>query len=461
MQSNDVLKETHNIEVDGRRFVYDVNELLILEVDDATWEYFEAAVDPSGPPPAARVAARFGPDVAADVVAQLRDAGLLVPAGDAHERLPPRRTGMLGVTLDVTHGCNLRCTYCFAEQGDYGLGRANMPEETARRAIDWLAERGDGEQGARVGFFGGEPLMNMPTVRSTVAYVNERLASGGKRVRLHVTTNGTLLNEGNVQYLAENKIDVQVSVDGTPKTHNKFRLFPSGRGSHDVVAGGIARLKSATGSAVLRATISPGEGDFRRSVDHLIDDLGGTVVAFEPASKSSCGPSIDADDMARIKSEWDAVAEDFAEHIKRGVVKPVGNIIKLLQAIHRRKKTVYGCTAGYANVAVDPSGDIYPCHRFVGEGDWKMGNVHSGEFDEGLRERFARNTVDQREPCRTCWARYTCGGRCAHEALESTGTIDAPDPLRCELVRHLTELSIKLYVQLKPYEQELLAKASA
>lgn len=457
------LKEYHRFEVDGRKFIYDVNEILIFEVDDAIWGYYDAVENPEVSSPQEQLASHYGTKVAAELLDELREMGLLVPV----EKLPkppnpPKQQNYHGVTLNVTHGCNLRCTYCFAQQGDYGLGRSSMDEEMAKKAIDWLAERNGEGKLVQISFFGGEPMMNMDTIRSTVDYANQRLGDTGKRVRYHVTTNGTLLSEKNVEFLAKNEtLDVQVSFDGLPAVNDKFRIFPSGRGSHDVVANGIARLKAATGKAVLRGTISPGEAQFSDSVRHMAEDLGGTMIAFEPASGSTTsGKSLDTKEMETIKAEWEKVADYFAEHIKKGEIKPVGNLIKLLIQVHKRKKTVYGCTAGHANVAIDPSGDIYPCHRFVGESDWKMGNLHHGTLNDSIREQFVNNTVDNREPCKSCWVRYTCGGRCAHEAMEATGKITDPDPLRCDLVRHLTELALKLYVRLKPYELELLTKAA-
>jgi uncharacterized protein len=459
MEQQEQLKEYYRFEVDGRKFVYDVNDIVIFEVDDVIWDYYDAAEDPEVLPPRERLTRLYGTEVAEDVVDELREMGLLGPVKQPSQPTTPLKQVFHGVTLNVTHGCNLRCTYCFAQQGDYGLGESRMDVETAKKAIDWLAEQGDGEKSTRVGFFGGEPLMKMNTIRDTVDYAGERLGGEGKRVNYHVTTNGTLLNDKNVKFLAETKnMDVQVSIDGLPKVNDAFRIFPNGRGSHDVVAKGIERLKAATGKAVLRGTISPGEAQFSDSVRHMVDDLGGTVVAFEPASGSTtCGQSIDADEMQKIKAEWEKVANYFAEHIKQGEIKPVGNLIKLLIQIHRRKKSVYGCTAGHSNVAIDPSGDIYPCHRFVGESEWKMGNIHDGTFDDSISQQFANNTVDNRDPCKSCWVRYTCGGRCAHEAMEATGKITNPDPIRCDLVRHMTELALKLYVRLKPYERELVA----
>ena len=295
--------------------------------------------------------------------------------------------------------------------------------------------------------------MNMPAIRHAVAYGDQRSAEKGKRVRYHVTTNGTLLKDETIQFLHAHQVDVQVSIDGTPEAHDKVRIFPSGRGSHDIVTRRAERLGQLTGQCATRTTITPEEPRFSASVWHMIDALGSSNAAFEPATSSSEGQHLDSERLAIIKREWERVAEEFLRRVRGGEVPPVANLIKLLGKLHRRQKTVYGCGAGLAYLAVDPRGDVYPCHRFVGNAEWKMGNV-AGEIDEATREKFLQNTVHNREPCQSCWVRYTCGGHCAHEALEATGDIARPDPVRCELQKHLTEVCLRLYVRLTRDELE-------
>jgi uncharacterized protein len=456
------LKEYHRFECDGRKFVYDVNDLLIFEVDQVVWDFYDAtergeAVEADHLPATGHTAQDIS-----EAVEELRAMRLLVPAAEQPKPpSPPRPKGYQGITLNVTHGCNLRCTYCFASQGDYGLGASKMSVETAETAIDWLLEQNGERESANVTFFGGEPMMNMRTIVETVDLANQRSAATGKHISYQMTTNGTLLSRENVDIIADKEIDVLVSMDGSRETNDKFRLFPSGRGSHDAVVKGVQRLKTATGKAALRGTISPGETEFSESARHMIEDVGATGVVFEPAADNPMhGASIRPEDMDAIKAEWEKVADYFLDHARHGELLPVGNLLKLLQQIDSRKKAVYGCTAGWGNVAVDPTGDIYPCHRFVGESDWKMGNVKEATLDQSIRDQFAENHVDNREPCKSCWVRYTCGGRCAHEAKQATGRISDPDPVRCDLVRHMTELALKVYVRLKPYESSLVTSRS-
>ncbi len=456
------LAESYLFEVEGGKFLYDINRMMILEVDDAIWDYCIAAGNGAASP-RNEVAGLHGDDVADAVVEDLKQAGLLVAKDQSRAAPGPQPpTGFSGVTLHVTHGCNLKCTYCFAKQGDYGLGHSLMKEGTAHKAVDWLAEHADGEQSARITFFGGEPMMNMRAVSDTVEYANEKFARSGTDVRYNMTTNGTLLNDKNVKTLAQTKnIDIQVSLDGGPGVNDQFRVFANGRGSYDLVARGIERLKKATGKVILRGTIPPGAPEFGESLRHFIEDLGGTTVAFEPMSGTTLdGKTLDEGDVEAIKAEWEIVAEYFIAHAKNGEIKPVSQLVRLLTQLHKRKKTVYGCTAGWSHVAVDPGGDIYPCHRFVGEAQWKMGNVHEETLDESIREKFAQNTVDQREPCKSCWVRYTCGGHCAHHAKEATGTISDPDPVRCDLMRHMTDLALKTYVRVAPYRDKIAEQSS-
>ncbi len=455
------LEEHHRIHAGDLRVIYNVKEILVFEVDDVIWDFYDVATVEGVSAGAAALRERHGAQVAQDVLDELRELGLVIPQRSQPEPKPVQpvqaKPRLKGVTLNVMHGCNLACTYCFAKQGDYGLGKKRMTEETAAKAIDWAEQHR--QEGSRllVGFFGGEPLLNMPTIRSAVEHARQRGAEHEHEVGFHVTTNGTLLSEDNVQYLADNQIHVQVSLDGTPDINDRYRIYRSGKGSHAQVVAGAKRLKDATRRLTLRGTISAAKPEFGESVRHMIEDIGATRVAFEPAELEG-EEGIDADELvARIKAEWSRLAADFEEHARAGELKPYANLIKIMQAIHDRRKVVYGCQAGHSNVAVDPDGDIYPCHRFVGEQDWKIGNIHTGELREQVTERFVANTVDSKEPCRSCWARYTCGGRCAHEAKQATGDISAPDPRLCELVKHMTELGLVLYAKLKPIERQVLA----
>lgn len=453
------LSEYHRIEgEDHTKLVYDIDSVTVYEVDDAIWDFYLFAEDPDIPCAERALARKLGPEAAAEVKADLESMGLLESAdAPTPERPAPRSSGMTGVTLNVTHGCNLACTYCYASQGDYGLGRSRMSAETARAALDWLAERSTGEHPMSIGFFGGEPLMNVPTIRAAIEH-GGRYTEEGRRMRYHITTNGTLLTEDNVQLIADHDIQVQVSMDGVPEVQDRLRPFASGQGSHEAVVEGIRRLKRVTGRAPLRGTIPADRPEFGDNLHHMVSELGATHAAFEPAESSEPDGVGDAETMERIKREWSRLAEEFAEAAERGELLPYSNLLRRLYVIHTRKKSVYGCAAGHGNVAIDPSGDIYPCHRFVGEEEWSMGNVHDGSFDPSIRRRFEQNTVDQRTACSTCWARYICGGRCVHEAKEATGSIREADALLCDMVRFQTELCLLLYARLRPHQRAIIER---
>lgn len=454
------LVECFLFELDSRRFMYDVVRMTILELDEATWTYCVAAKNDSDASPQEATAEIYGAELATEVVTGLRKADLLDRRDAVSLQQPKAESSFHGVTLNVTHGCNLRCTYCFARQGDYGLGQAKMTKETAFKAVDWLRDHSDPADSLRVGFFGGEPLMNVGTIRATIDYANEQFQGTGRSVGFHVTTNGTLLIDRNVAFLARVKtLDTQISIDGIGADNDACRMFPSGRGSYDVVAEGIGRLKAATGEAYLRATITPGKPQFSSSLIRMIEELGATKIAFEPMSgETIAGRHLDPSDVEAIKREWDKIGDYFAEHVRNGELKPVSQLLRLLFQIHKRRKSVYGCAAGWSNVGIDPSGNIYPCHRFVGEPAWKMGNVHEEHVDNDIYQHFIQNSVDNRKSCRSCWVRYVCGGRCAHEAQDATGSITDPDPARCDLMRHMIQLALRLYIRLEPYKERFCAQ---
>ena len=455
----EVLADFFRFEVDGRCFTYHAENMLICEIDEsiddllqvARRENIATAEDLSR-----WLSATQGVAVAEEIVEEFRTLGFL--GLSQARRLNPGSQGMTGITLNVTHGCNLRCSYCFAGQGDYGTGHARMAQATARAAIDWLAHNRRNEGAVTVLFFGGEPMMNMPTVRDAAAYARERLDRPEHPVRLQMTTNGTLLNERNVKFLSELGIQPQISLDGPAEINDEKRTFKGGLGSYTVVAKGIARLKAATGRAALRATISSGRTEFYDTAVHFIDGLGATRANFEPASCSTEGNEIDAKDIETIKAEWSKITEECYQRARRGEIWPIGKFMNLLERIHWRKRSRYGCTAGMSAVAVDPFGDMYPCHRFVGSPAWKMGNVLDATFNPAIAKAFADNSVDDRESCQRCWARYLCAGRCVHEAMEVTGSIASPDPLRCDMMRHICSEALKLYVRVLPLAPQRFAR---
>ncbi|SIT03468.1 uncharacterized protein SAMN05421759_11141 [Roseivivax lentus] len=430
-------------QVDDRFYLYAFETLNLFEVPEPVYAFALGPDHPDGAkhPPDLTLAGPVG-DALVTLEAEI-DAALSEP-----DEAP--RDGLGSVALHVAHDCNLRCPYCFAQQGHYGGPREMMTPETAAKAVDWLMGESGSRPSVRVKFFGGEPMMNMKTMRSTVAHAHARSDETGQRIGFHVTTNGTFLGEREIDFLEDNGVGVQVSIDGSPEEHDKLRVFENGAGSYSVVQRGLRRLNARKGGTIVRGTISADVPQVEASVWSLIDDEEVTDVAMEPALTTPTGEHMTTETADRIIAQWSSVADEFVARVRRGKKPPVGNILKYLKKIHKRQRTRYGCGAGLAYMAVDPSGDVWPCHRFVGEDGWKMGNIQSPGVDEDIRDRFAGNTVDQREPCASCWARYTCGGKCAHEALQATGEISDPDPLRCRIERGLTAICVATYAQLGP-----------
>jgi len=381
-------------------------------------------------------------------LSELERAGVL-NAPQTHYDVP--FTGEVkALCLNICHDCNLRCPYCFAKDGTYGMPKEYMPEEVGERAIDFLLANCGGRRNLEIDFFGGEPLMNIEVVKHVVDYAKEKAASAGKNINFTLTTNGLLLSDKNIDYLNQTMQNVVISIDGRERVHDALRKTAGGRGSHAAVLENALKFRKVRGdkSYYIRGTFTSQNLDFARDVLYLADK-GFDQVSIEPAVLPDSDPlSIRAEHLLQIFSEYDALSKEYVRRRKHndGAFNFFHFMIDLKNGacVYKRLKN---CGAGSEYLAVAPSGDIFPCHQFVSDGAYKMGNVLSGEFDKVRQKDFSQMTVQHREHCQTCAAKYHCSGGCKANSLHFAGDMLSPHKISCEMMKKRFLCALAIYAQ--------------
>ena len=345
--------------------------------------------------------------------------------------------------LHVSHDCNLRCQYCFASTGDFGTGhRMTMDVETAKKAIDFVIQRSGSRRNIEVDFFGGEPLMAMDTVKATVDYARSLEEKHGKNFRFTITTNGVLLNEENIAYINREMSNAVLSLDGRPEVNDKMRKTISGTGSYDVILPKFQKLVEGRGDKdyYLRGTFTRYNRDFSADVMHIAVQ-GFRNVSVEPVVGSpDCDYTFREEDLPGILAEYEKLAEQLLH-------RPDVNFFHFNVDLSQGPcviKRLRGCGAGCEYVAITPEGDIYPCHQFVGNEEYKLGNLYEDTFNMDLSHRFGELNVYTRPDCQQCWARFYCSGGCSASNLLVNGDIKIPNRFGCDMQRKRLECAIAM-----------------
>ena len=345
--------------------------------------------------------------------------------------------------LHVSHDCNLRCQYCFAATGDFGTGkRMTMDVKTALKAIDFVVEKSANRRNIEVDFFGGEPLMAMETVRETVAYARSIEEEAGKTFRFTITTNGMLLSDENIEYINREMSNAVLSIDGRPQVNDAVRKTVNGKGSYSYIVPKFQKLVAGRGTKdyYARGTFTHFNKDFAADVIHLAE-LGFQNVSVEPVVGKRSDPyALQEEDLPELLEQYDVLAVWLKDH-------PEVNFFHFNVDLSQGPcviKRLRGCGAGCEYVAVTPDGEIFPCHQFVGNDDYKLGSLWDGSFDRNISSRFAGLNIYTREECKSCWARFYCSGGCSASNLLVNGDIKTPHRVGCELERKRLECAIAL-----------------
>ena len=350
--------------------------------------------------------------------------------------------------LHVAHTCNLNCSYCFASQGKYHGERALMSFEVGKRALDFLIENSGRRTNLEVDFFGGEPLMNWDVVKQLVEYARTQEEPHHKKFRFTLTTNGMLIDDEVIDFANREMSNVVLSLDGRKEIHDALRVDYAGKGSYDRIVPKFQKLVKARGGKnyYMRGTFTHANPDFTKDLFHMAD-LGFTELSMEPVV---CTPGDSAaltpEDIEVVKRQYELLAVDMLRREKEG--KPITFYHYMLDLTGGpcRYKRISGCGSGTEYMAVTPWGDLYPCHQFVGEEKYRLGNIWDGVTNTALREDFRSCNAYARKECDGCWARLYCSGGCAANAYHATGSIKGVYEAGCELFKKRIECAIMMKV---------------
>ena len=357
-----------------------------------------------------------------------------------------KKSVVKALCLHVAHDCNLRCKYCFADTGEFHGGRSLMSAETGKKAIDFVIENSGSRRNIEIDYFGGEPLMNFEVVKEITEYAKDQGEKHGKNFRFTVTTNGILLSDEIKEYVNKNMSNIVLSIDGRKEVNDRVRFRVDGSGSYDTILPkfkDIAESRNQTDYYV-RGTFTAYNLDFAEDVLHLAD-LGFKQTSVEPVvAPETEDYALKAEHIERVCAEYDKLTEEFVKRYKEGKGFNFFHFMVDLDQGPCAIKRLSGCGAGHEYLAVAPSGDIYPCHQFVGNEDFKMGNVFDGEINEDIKNTFERSNIYTKDKCRSCFAKFYCSGGCSANAYNFNGDINKPYELACEFEKKRVECAIAI-----------------
>ena len=385
-------------------------------------------------------------------IEELRDAKKLF-VEDTYEAmagaLKEKTSGVIkALCFHIAHTCNLNCSYCFASQGKYHGDRAVMSFDVAKRAIDFLIESSGTRRNLEVDFFGGEPLMNFGVVKDVVAYARSIEKKYNKNFRFTLTTNGLLIDDEVIDFANREMDNVVLSLDGRREIHDRFRVDYAGNGSFDKIVPKFQKLVNSRDgkSYYMRGTFTHANPDFLEDIKTMLD-LGFTELSMEPVVCASGDPSeLTAEDMPIVLEQYEKLAELMIERDKAGKPFTFYHYMIDLTGGPCIYKRISGCGSGTEYMAVTPWGDLYPCHQFVGEERFKLGDIYRGVTNTEIQDEFRSCNVYARPECRDCWARLYCSGGCAANSYHSTGSVKGIYKYGCELFKKRMECAIAVAV---------------
>ena len=357
-----------------------------------------------------------------------------------------RQTVVKALCLHIAHDCNLACRYCFAEEGEYHGRRALMSYEVGKKALDFLIANSGARRNLEVDFFGGEPLMNWEVVKQLVEYGRSQEELHNKKFRFTLTTNGVLLNDEIMEFSNREMSNVVLSLDGRQDVNDRMRPFRNGRGSYDLIVPKFQKFADSRNQDkyYVRGTFTHHNLDFSKDVLHLAD-LGFKQISVEPVVAADTEEyAIREEDIPQIKEEYDALAKEMIAREKAGKGFNFFHFMIDLTGGPCVYKRLSGCGSGTEYLAVTPWGDFYPCHQFVGEEQFLMGNVDEGITRPEIRDQFGKCNVYTKEACKDCFARFYCSGGCAANAYHFQKDINGNYGIGCELQRKRVECAIMI-----------------
>ncbi|MCD8218829.1 MAG: thioether cross-link-forming SCIFF peptide maturase [Ruminococcus sp.] len=444
----------HKYKLGDYNIVLDVNSGGVHVVDELTYDMLDNIAPPLEPvcpePVMEKLSQFYDPaeihSCYAEILAAQQQGILFSP--DEYEQYADISVAspVKAMCLNIAHDCNLRCQYCFASTGDFGEGRKLMTFETGKKAVDFLIEHSANRTNLEMDFFGGEPLMNYPVVKQIVEYARSQEAAHHKKFRFTITTNGMLLTDDKIDFLNREMSNIVLSIDGRKEVNDRMRKRVDGGSSYDRILPRFQKLVAQRGEKeyYVRGTYTKYNLDFSDDVFVLLD-AGFDQISVEPVVADPSEPyAITEADLPKIFLEYEHLMQRILDYEKTGKCFNFFHFMLDLDQGPCIIKRLRGCGCGNEYVAITPDGDIYPCHQFVGEASYRMGNVEDGTFDPELKAQFAKAHVYQKPDCRKCWARFYCSGGCNANNYQYAGDIHKAYKLSCEIEKKRLECAIVL-----------------
>ena len=463
----------HQYKNNGYDIVMDVNSGSVHVVDDLIYDMVEVL---NGEIPELDEPQKLPKEAVEKTVAALKDrypeAEIREAMGDIQELIDreelftkdtysqyvtdfkQRKTVVKALCLHIAHDCNLACRYCFAEEGEYHGRRALMSYEVGKKALDFLIANSGNRRNLEVDFFGGEPLMNWDVVKRLVEYGRSQEEAHNKKFRFTITTNGVLLNDEIMDFCNKEMSNVVLSLDGRPEVNDYMRPFRNGKGSYDLIVPKFQKFAELRGDKdyYVRGTFTIRNLDFSKDVLHFAD-LGFKKMSIEPVVSLPDEPfAIREEDLPQIMEEYDTLAKEYVRRWKEGRGFTFFHFMIDLKQGPCVAKRLSGCGSGTEYLAVTPWGDLYPCHQFVGEEGFLLGNVDEGITNTAVRDEFKLCNVYAKEKCRNCFARFYCSGGCAANSYKFHGSITDTYDIGCEMQKKRIECAIMIKAALEDEE---------
>lgn len=443
----------HKFKQGGKCFVLDVNTGAVHIVDELVYDLVDDNKLRSKEELVADFGAKYGADVVEEAYEELQELvaeGILYTEDQyediAHSSMDDRDY-IKAVCLNIIHACNLRCKYCFADEGEYNGHKGKMSLETAKKAIDYVVKRSGPRKNIEIDLFGGEPTMMMDTIKEIIAYARENEAKWNKRIRFTMTTNATLLTDEMMDYMDKQLENIILSIDGRKEVNDKVRIRFDGKGSYDQILPNIKKMvakRDKNKAHTVRGTFTRENLDFYEDVKMMVDE-GFREISIEPVVLEDGHPlALRKEDLPKIFESYDKLYDELVQKKAEGKEFNFYHFKVDLNGGPCVYKRISGCGAGFEYVAITPQGEVYPCHQFVGKEEYKLGSIYDDSYNADLGMSFKKAHIYNKPKCRNCWARFYCSGGCQANNIAFNNDINNPYDIGCQMQKKRIECAIAL-----------------
>ena len=443
----------HKFEQGGNYFILDVNTGAVHVVDELVYDLLDDSSLKSKEEVLTNLKGKYEESVigeAYDEIEELVKEGILY-SGDQYEEIAhgsmDDRDYIKAVCLNIIHGCNLRCKYCFADEGEYHGHKGVMDIDTAKKAIDYVVKRSGPRRNIEIDLFGGEPTMIMDTIKEIIAYAREHEKEWKKNIRFTMTTNATLLNDEMMEFMDKEMGNIILSLDGRKEVNDNVRIKVDGSGSYDDILPNIKKMidKRTEGKMYfVRGTFTRANTDFYEDVKAMVNE-GFREISIEPVVLENGHPlALREEDLPTIFDNYDKLYEEMRRRKVEGDEFKFYHFNIDLQGGPCVYKRISGCGAGFEYVAITPQGEVYPCHQFVGKEEYKLGSIWDDTYDAELGKKFKKAHIYNKPKCKDCWARFYCSGGCQANNVNFNGDMNIPYEIGCKMQKKRIECAIAL-----------------